>query len=253
MTSSSHRPAARLLRRGWNALQRLRCGLRLVAESVSPEVPNDLFVAHLAVYSFFARFVAEKRVLDLGCGTGYGSHHLLERGAASVVGIDADSKAIRYARRRFAAGGLSFRVEDAEELPASLGRFEVVVSSNMLEHLERPERALDAAARLLTDDGLLLAAVPPIVDEGTLRENRRNPFHRSNLYLWEWHDLLAQRFATVTPYRQDFVGAGQLDFAAPFSSRRTVEDFAFPQVPLDELRQAPALGVVLACAGPSVS
>jgi SAM-dependent methyltransferase len=251
MEARSRGSAVRFLRRGWNALRRLRSGLRLVAESVSPEVRNDLFVAHLAVYSFFARFVTGKRVLDLGCGTGYGSRHLLESGAAAVVGVDADRKAIRYARRRFAGDGLAFRVEDAEELPASLGRFEVVVSSNVLEHLERPERALDAAARLLPQDGLLLAAVPPIVDDGTLRENQRNPFHRSNLYLWQWHDLLAQRFSMVTAHRQDFVAAGSLDFADPFPSRRTVDDFAFPQVPLDELRRAPALGVVLVCEEPS--
>lgn len=77
----SRRPAAHLLRRGWNALLRLRSGLRLVAENVSPEIPNDLFLAHLSIYSFFSRYTAGKRVLDLGCGTGYGSDHLVAQGA----------------------------------------------------------------------------------------------------------------------------------------------------------------------------
>jgi hypothetical protein len=59
----------RLIQRGLNSARRVRCGLPLHAENVSPEVPNDLFQAHLSIYWFFARFVEGRRVLDLGSGS----------------------------------------------------------------------------------------------------------------------------------------------------------------------------------------
>lgn len=244
-------PGARLLRRGWNALLRLRSGLRLVAESVSPEIPNDLFLAHLSIYSFFSRFTAGQRVLDLGCGTGYGCHHLVEQGAGSVLGVDLDPASIRYARRKYSSPRLTFRVEDAQRVPPDLGPFDVVVSSNALEHLPRPERALDAATRSLADGGRLLAAVPPIVDDATLRENQRNRFHRSNLFLWQWHDLLTDRFQEVLCFRQQTTGPRHPDFSDPFPTTLTLGDFAFVETPLDELRRSPSLGVVLSCVGGS--
>ena len=52
-----------------------------------------------AVYAFAAGYVQGQRVLDLGCGTGYGSARLAAAGAASVVGIDSDAKSLAYARR----------------------------------------------------------------------------------------------------------------------------------------------------------
>src|SRR3954449_2876769 len=98
----------RVVQRGRNAARRIRRGLALHAENVSPEVPNDLFQAHLSIYWFFARFVAGRRVLDLGSGTGYGAAHLRRAGAAEVVGVDQDRRAVAYASSRYTMPGLRF-------------------------------------------------------------------------------------------------------------------------------------------------
>jgi len=90
MSPSPRSPGlSRQAARWGNAWRRLRHGLPARAGPVSPEVANDLFLAHLAVYDFAARLAPGRRVLDLGCGTGYGSAHLLAAGAAARAGTTA--------------------------------------------------------------------------------------------------------------------------------------------------------------------
>ena len=45
------------LQRIINAARKIRSGLPLFGENVSPEVPNDVFVAHASIYEFFSRHV----------------------------------------------------------------------------------------------------------------------------------------------------------------------------------------------------
>ncbi len=72
---------SRKARRALNAAIKLRAGLTLRGENISPEIPTDLFRAAQSVYGFFAGYVPGARVLDLGCGAGYGAATLLEGGS----------------------------------------------------------------------------------------------------------------------------------------------------------------------------
>jgi hypothetical protein len=78
-------------RRVWqrllNAQRKLRSGVSLFGENVTPAVPNDLFRAHASIYHFFSRYVAGKSVLEIGSGTGYGAHILLGNGARQVTAV----------------------------------------------------------------------------------------------------------------------------------------------------------------------
>lgn len=247
---ASRRSLGQLVARGRNALRRVRSGLPLRAENVSPEVPNDLFQAHLSIYWFFARFAAGKRVLDVGSGTGYGTAHLRRSGAAEVVGVDRDRKSVAYAATRYAGSGLRFLVADAEELPADLGYFELAVSSNVFEHLPAPARALESLVRHLSPDGTFVLVVPPIVDEASLAENRRIRFHVANLFVWEWAALLRRFFGGLRAFRHLPASGVAPDFADPFASRLTPSDFTFTEVPVEELHQGPTLAAVFVASRP---
>jgi len=59
-------------------------GERVIPGQVDPDLLNE----HLARYAFAARLARGKRVLDAGCGAGYGSAELV-KSALSVVGVDA--------------------------------------------------------------------------------------------------------------------------------------------------------------------
>src|SRR5215467_1277008 len=79
-------------------------------ERVIPgEVDVDLLNEHLARYAFAARLARGKRVLDAGCGAGYGSAELA-RAALSVVGIDISAEAVAYAGANYQLPNLTFEV-----------------------------------------------------------------------------------------------------------------------------------------------
>jgi SAM-dependent methyltransferase len=207
-------------------------------ESVSPETPNDAYQALLSIYSFASRFASGSRVLDLGCGCGQGSRLLLDRGAAEVVGVDLDRRVVRYASRRFAAPGLEFRVADAESLPADLGRFDLVVSSNVFEHLSDPEAALGEVVSVLGGSGAFILAVPPIVDAATRELNEAIRFHRSNLAVEEWRDLLRTRFDEVDRFAHLARDGVEVDLESTSRSSLVPEDFRFEPMPADEVGRA---------------
>jgi SAM-dependent methyltransferase len=231
-----------LLQKGVNAWRRLRGGLPLRG-GVSPEVPNDLFQALLAVYAFAAGYAQGQRVLDLGCGTGYGSGRLAAAGAASVVGVDPDERSLAYARRRFA--GPRFVRATADELPEDLKIFDRIVAADLLAHLAAPAAALDGAIRHLAPEGLLLAAVPPILDDRTMEQRQAAGLHRSNLYLWDWESMFRKRFQEVRLFRVAPPPGAELDLASPFPSGLRAEDFRWEELSPAQLGAAGSLSVVI--------
>lgn len=219
------------LQKALNALRRLKAGLP-PRGGVSPEVPNDLYQAHLALYGVAARYAEGRRVLDLGCGTGYGSARLAAAGASEVVGIDSEVRSLAYARRRFAGSSVHFESVPEGEVPTELGAFGLIVAVDVLPHLKSPGAALDDAVQALVADGTFLAAVPPIVDDRTMEQHRAAGVHRSSLYLWDWESLFRQRFQEVRLFAVRPPDGVTLDFADPAPSRIRAEDFRVEEVPV---------------------
>jgi SAM-dependent methyltransferase len=127
---------------------------------------------HQARYRFSLQSVVGKRVLDAGCGVGWGSALVLEAGAAEVVGVDLSEDAIADARAR--APGAEFAVGDLLELPFDADTFDVALCFEAIEHTGNTERTLDELARVLRPDGLLFVSSPnPAVYPSG------NPFHQN--------------------------------------------------------------------------
>ena len=84
---------------------------------------------------FVERVRPGERVLDLGCGYGAVAHSLAVKSGAIVTGVDLSVENIAEAARRFVHPNIHFVVGDAErDLPS--GGFDVVVASNVVEHVE---------------------------------------------------------------------------------------------------------------------
>jgi 2-polyprenyl-3-methyl-5-hydroxy-6-metoxy-1,4-benzoquinol methylase len=86
-----------------------------------------------------------RRVLDLGCSTGWLAAALKQRGPVEVVGIERESEYAAVAQERCDR----VVVGDVQVIPPDLGRFDCLVAADVLEHLVDPWSALEAYVRLL--------------------------------------------------------------------------------------------------------
>jgi SAM-dependent methyltransferase len=161
---------------------------------------------HVARYRWAAVLAEGKRVLDAGCGTGYGAELLASEGAAGVVAVDVDPEVIEAAQRD-GSSTVTFAAADLRELPAGLGTFDVVVCFEVLEHIDEPEAALDRLSAALAPNGILVVSSPnrDVYPPG-------NPFHKHEFTPDELGEALAARFAHVRLVRQqDWLAAGLFD------------------------------------------
>ena len=139
---------------------------------------------HLERYEFAATLVADKRVVDCACGTGYGSEMLALAGAAEVIGVDIDDAAVSFARENHSHERVSYQISDASTFNPPFAP-DVWISLETVEHLVDPRAYLRAAYDRLAPGGLLIASVPTTVSTDG------NPFHRTDFTRRSWRRLLA--------------------------------------------------------------
>jgi 2-polyprenyl-3-methyl-5-hydroxy-6-metoxy-1,4-benzoquinol methylase len=100
------------------------------------------------------------RILDFGCYDGYILRRLSSRKQITGVGVDIAAAAVELANRLNTSSGLRFRVTDGGTLPFDPASFDVVVCSEILEHVPELDRVLGDIARVLVPGGRLYATMP---------------------------------------------------------------------------------------------
>ena len=158
-----------------------------------------IYLFHVATYEFARSYVKGRRVLDFGCGTGYGTHALASA-ATAIEGIDISTDAIAHARGHFEAENLTFRVVepvDVKPLPFDDGSFDTVVSFQVIEHISGVDSYLDEIRRVLAPGGVLVCATP---DRTTRLFQRQRPWNLHHVHEYapnELEALLAGTFPVV--------------------------------------------------------
>jgi ubiquinone/menaquinone biosynthesis C-methylase UbiE len=175
---------------------------------VPGQVLEPLFREHEVRYVFASKFVRDKVVLDVACGTGIGTQHLLDAGARSCLGLDIDRPAIGYARAVYKR--CQFEECDATSLCVSDSSMDVVVSFETIEHLRDQVKFLSECNRVLRPGGLLVCSTP---NRTISRWAPENPYHLHEFTVAEFAQTLETIFVDVRLFGQQstnqFLYAGE--------------------------------------------
>jgi 2-polyprenyl-3-methyl-5-hydroxy-6-metoxy-1,4-benzoquinol methylase len=131
--------------------------------------------------------ITDKRTIDLGCGTGWFSKKACERNA-QLISLDISEKLVQLTRKRTKKPGV---ISDASNTPFSPCTFDIVVSSEMLEHLYNPASGIIEIDRILAPGGIVIITTP----------NRR----------WQWLVILSTKLG-LRPFEgyENFLGFEEL-------------------------------------------
>jgi SAM-dependent methyltransferase len=170
--------------------------LELTGERTLPDVPeeNYWYQRHLVVYEWIAARTIGRRVVDMACGEGYGSE-VLSRGAAEVVGVDANPEAHEHAKARYVRQNLRF---ERDLIETWSGDVDTVVFLQTIEHLEDPGAALEHFKALVGPGGVVYVSTPNVLTlapDGAERSG--NPWHVHEYRPEEFEALCRAHFPRV--------------------------------------------------------
>jgi len=159
---------------------------------------------HLARYEFALQYVDGKKVLDIGCGSGYGVD-LIASKASEVIGVDISKEAMNYARQHYKRKNITFCVGDAIHLDFLKDRkFDVIICFEVIEHVANYFQCLKEIRRLLKHDGILIISTPNKRYYNPNSEKLVNPFHVIEFELADFKELLGKYFGNVKVFGQRY-------------------------------------------------
>ena len=157
---------------------------------------TEVYGEHVARYAAVDDIVKGKTVLDIACGSGYGTK-MIAKNAKKVTGVDVLEDSIKYARENYNNKNIDYFVGDAEKLPLKDRSVDVVVSFETIEHVKGYIKFMEEIKRVLKEGGLLILSTP-----NELEFAEGNHFHLHEFEHDELLKLVKKYFKNVTPYYQ---------------------------------------------------
>lgn len=171
---------------------------------------NRTALHHLSRYYWALDVIAGERgvtkILDAGCGSGYGSYIIAKAFPhIQVHGIDYDAKAIATAKTAYSLPNLHYLHGDLqmERIPFIQHPYKCIISFDTIEHLNNREIVLENIVNLLSEDGIFLFSTP--CGHEQIVFNPKWPAHKI-----EYSYKLLYKF--LRRYFGETVGADQIDF-----------------------------------------
>ncbi|MDP4261657.1 MAG: class I SAM-dependent methyltransferase [Bacteroidota bacterium] len=142
-------------------------------------------------------------VLDIACGTGFGTDILASHTNGKVIGGDISAGAIEECKRHWNKPNIEFRVLDGTALEFNDHYFDVIVSFETIEHTTSYAKMLAEFSRVLKPGGRLILSTPNAAitsPDGVIH----NPYHTQEFHYDELKELLAGVFPSPQVYGQRY-------------------------------------------------
>jgi SAM-dependent methyltransferase len=159
---------------------------------------------HRAPYVHALSLAGSGRVLDLGCGSGYGTAELADS-LPRIVGLDRIPPDQASQRTN-----IDWVRADLRGNPLVSDSFDLIISFQVIEHLEDPKIYLESIARLLAPGGTAMITTPNL-----LTSDKINPFHVHEYEGDELRETLSPYFGSV-----EMQGVGLSENVAPYFEER---------------------------------
>jgi SAM-dependent methyltransferase len=208
---------------------------RLIVEHYQHSAEDYLiYLFHIATYNFAKPYIDGKRVLDFGCGSGYGTAWVAGA-CAKIVGVDIAPEAISYAQEHYQRANLTYTLVkpvDIEPLPFLSGTFDTILSFQVIEHIRNVSPYLAEIVRVLKPGGFLLIATP---DRTSRLFRFQKPWNRWHVKEYDRNGLcriLMSSFRTVDIFE---MGGRKAVLATELTRTRKLKwlslPFTFPGMP----------------------
>ncbi len=99
-------------------------------------------------------------ILDYGCGTGFTLTRPLGQNGDRILGVDPHPPTVAMAVKQNLYDNVRYAVGDLNDLLKWNDRFDVIICSEVVEHLQEPETYLEGFNKLLNTPGILIVSVP---------------------------------------------------------------------------------------------
>lgn len=150
-------------------------------------------------------FCAGRTVVDVGSSCGVGTN-ILSYSSRFAWGLDVNEDAVEFAKQMHKRPNVDFEVYDIENPPSrEVSKFELVVMSEVLEHLADPEIGLTNLKRFFSPASNTIGFItaPNISNEEVKVRDAANPLHLSHWTAGQFYELMTKHFGVVTLYSVD--------------------------------------------------
>lgn len=121
--------------------------------------PEDIKRLGFVVNAILDYVPSGSKILDMGCGKGNMAIQLAKMGY-DVVGIDSDKLSVEHAESLIQLPNLKFSISTVEEFECNEKSVDVIICSEIIEHLVDPFSFLKKTITFLKDDGILIITIP---------------------------------------------------------------------------------------------
>jgi SAM-dependent methyltransferase len=153
-------------------------GERIYPEKCQTAEDYVLYLKHMFAYECAKGVIQPNaKVLEVGCGAGYGTAMLADRKDLQITGLDVDASVVESANNLYQSDNCHYMAFDGSRLPFQDEEFDAVISFQVIEHVVDDESFLKEMSRVLKPGGHAIVVTPN--RSYRLRKDQKpwNPFH----------------------------------------------------------------------------